>query len=177
MVQPFLPEVTTNGEWSLVFIAGKYSHSVLKKPGAGQILVHADHGGRTLFETPRPEVVALAETVMGLLRAALEASSTSTATSSTSTATSSSSTSTTASTTTSSSSSSSSSDAQSATEKERCDTNTMFLYMRLDFIETDSHGPLLSECEGMEPELFFRARPESANEFASEVIKLVKQTK
>jgi glutathione synthase/RimK-type ligase-like ATP-grasp enzyme len=33
-------------------------------------------------------------------------------------------------------------------------------YLRMDFIETPN-GPLLSECEGVEPELFFRARPGS----------------
>mgnify|MGYP000885594472 CR=1 FL=1 len=34
------------------------------------------------------------------------------------------------------------------------------LYMRVDIIETNN-GPLVSECEGVEPELFFRARPGS----------------
>jgi hypothetical protein len=39
------------------------------------------------------------------------------------------------------------------------------LYLRIDLIETFS-GVLLSECEGVEPELFFRARPESVVQFA-----------
>lgn len=34
------------------------------------------------------------------------------------------------------------------------------LYLRLDLLET-ARGVLLSECEGVEPELFFRARPSS----------------
>ena len=41
----------------------------------------------------------------------------------------------------------------------------MPLYLRIDIIETAA-GALLSECEGVEPELFFRARPGSAARFA-----------
>lgn len=39
------------------------------------------------------------------------------------------------------------------------------LYLRVDVIPT-AGGPLLSECEGVEPELFFRVRPGSEEEFA-----------
>ena len=38
------------------------------------------------------------------------------------------------------------------------------LYLRVDVIESNQ-GPLLSECEGVEPELFFRARPGSEQRF------------
>lgn len=38
------------------------------------------------------------------------------------------------------------------------------LYLRVDVIESRT-GPLLSECEGVEPELFFRARPGSEQLF------------
>ena len=41
----------------------------------------------------------------------------------------------------------------------------MPLYLRIDVIETVTGG-LLSECEGVEPELFFRARPGSVASFA-----------
>ena len=41
----------------------------------------------------------------------------------------------------------------------------MPLYLRIDVIET-STTELLSECEGVEPELFFRARPASTARFA-----------
>ena len=46
----------------------------------------------------------------------------------------------------------------------------MPLYLRIDITETAA-GALLSECEGVEPELFFRARLVSAARFA-EMIKL-----
>ncbi len=38
------------------------------------------------------------------------------------------------------------------------------LYLRVDVIESAA-GPLISECEGVEPELFFRARPGSEQRF------------
>lgn len=39
------------------------------------------------------------------------------------------------------------------------------LYLRIDVIQSKT-GPLISECEGVEPELFFRARPGSESVFA-----------
>ncbi len=44
-------------------------------------------------------------------------------------------------------------------------TVTLPLHLRIDVIETVTGG-LVSECEGVEPELFFRARPGSAARFA-----------
>lgn len=51
MVQPFLPELAREGEWSLMFIAGEYSHAVLKRPSAGDFRVQHEHGGTA---EPRP---------------------------------------------------------------------------------------------------------------------------
>jgi glutathione synthase/RimK-type ligase-like ATP-grasp enzyme len=46
MVQPFIPEIATRGETSLIFFAGAFSHAILKTPKAGDIRVQEDHGGR-----------------------------------------------------------------------------------------------------------------------------------
>ncbi len=46
MVQPFLPEIASHGETSLVFFGGAFSHAILKTPKAGDIRVQEDHGGR-----------------------------------------------------------------------------------------------------------------------------------
>src|SRR5689334_3855004 len=35
MIQPFVSEVSAEGEWSLVFIGGEFSHSMLKRPAPG----------------------------------------------------------------------------------------------------------------------------------------------
>ncbi len=45
MVQEFLEEVSTRGEWSLIFFSGKFSHAVIKIPKAGDFRVQHDFGG------------------------------------------------------------------------------------------------------------------------------------
>lgn len=45
MVQPFVPEIVSDGEWSLLFFGGAYSHAVLKRAAAGDYRVQADYGG------------------------------------------------------------------------------------------------------------------------------------
>ena len=64
LVQPFAPEVGAAGEWSLVFIAGAFSHAVLKRPRAGDFRVQAEHGGTAERAEPPLELIADAATVM-----------------------------------------------------------------------------------------------------------------
>lgn len=45
MVQPFVPQVEREGEWSLVYIGGRYTHAALKQPAGGGFLVQPEHGG------------------------------------------------------------------------------------------------------------------------------------
>jgi glutathione synthase/RimK-type ligase-like ATP-grasp enzyme len=45
MVQEYLEEVSSNGEWSLIFFSGKFSHAVIKTPKAGDFRVQHDFGG------------------------------------------------------------------------------------------------------------------------------------
>ncbi|HEY0474726.1 MAG TPA: hypothetical protein VGD34_23810 [Kribbella sp.] len=45
LVQPFLPEVLSEGEWSLLFIDGEFSHAVLKRPADGDYRVQYVLGG------------------------------------------------------------------------------------------------------------------------------------
>lgn len=121
LVQPFLPEIQTNGEWSLVYFGGEYSHGVHKLPARGQILVHAERGGSLGFAEPPPVVRRMGDRAAAAVPRAF-----------------------------------------AIHEDRSC---RMPLYLRIDIIETAS-GALLSECEGVEPELFFRARPGSAARFA-----------
>ncbi|HEY3558478.1 MAG TPA: hypothetical protein VGL05_13485 [Kribbella sp.] len=67
LVQPFLPEIQTDGEWSLLFFDGEFSHAVVKRPADGDYRVQESHGGRTTPTDPPPAVLESA-------RAALEAS-------------------------------------------------------------------------------------------------------
>ena len=52
MVQPFVPEVLAEGEWSLVFLGGRFSHAVRKRPRGGDFRVQSEHGGLTESAVP-----------------------------------------------------------------------------------------------------------------------------
>jgi len=45
LVQRYLPQIEEQGEISLVFLGGLYSHAVRKTPRPGDFRVQADHGG------------------------------------------------------------------------------------------------------------------------------------
>jgi hypothetical protein len=47
------------------------------------------------------------------------------------------------------------------------------LYLRIDILQT-ADGPRVSECEGVDPELFFRARPGSEQRFRELVLERVR---
>jgi len=52
MVQEFIPEILSTGEWSLVFIGGSYSHSVIKRPTPGDFRVQWQFGGHAVLAEP-----------------------------------------------------------------------------------------------------------------------------
>ncbi|HSI90956.1 MAG TPA: hypothetical protein VK927_07550 [Adhaeribacter sp.] len=56
LAQPFMPEIQTEGEWSLVFFGGKFSHCVLKVPKSGDFRVQHYFGGAINAAIP-PETV------------------------------------------------------------------------------------------------------------------------
>jgi glutathione synthase/RimK-type ligase-like ATP-grasp enzyme len=64
LVQPWLPAVTEEGEYSLIFFAGRFSHSVVKRPKRGDYRVQPEHGGST-------EAVAAPEGALAIAEAAL----------------------------------------------------------------------------------------------------------
>ncbi len=45
LVQQYLDEVVTEGEWSFVYFGGRYSHAALKRARPGEFRVQTDHGG------------------------------------------------------------------------------------------------------------------------------------
>jgi glutathione synthase/RimK-type ligase-like ATP-grasp enzyme len=118
LVQPFVPEIRSRGEWSLVYLGGAYSHALHKKPAPGAILCHAERGGSLAFSSPSLGVVGLADRVSAAV----------------------------------------------TTRGEQPP-----LYLRIDILETGD-GPRVSECEGVDPELFFRARPGSERRFRELVL-------
>jgi glutathione synthase/RimK-type ligase-like ATP-grasp enzyme len=63
MVQPFVPELERDGEWSLFFLRGEYSHAALKRPRAGDFRVQSEHGGTVEYKTAPRHLIAAASTV------------------------------------------------------------------------------------------------------------------
>lgn len=60
LVQPFVPEIASHGEWSLMFFDGAYSHAVLKRPTTGDYRVQEQHGGTMAPATPDEAIVQAA---------------------------------------------------------------------------------------------------------------------
>ncbi|WP_414829302.1 ATP-grasp domain-containing protein [Alteromonas sp. H39] len=52
MIQPFVKEVLLEGEYSLFYFNGKYSHAILKTPKQGDFRVQEEHGGALQSVTP-----------------------------------------------------------------------------------------------------------------------------
>lgn len=57
LVQPFIREVQTEGEWSLLFYGGSYSHSVIKRPASRDFRVQREHGGTSERLEPPAHVI------------------------------------------------------------------------------------------------------------------------
>jgi glutathione synthase/RimK-type ligase-like ATP-grasp enzyme len=67
MVQPFLPSLEEEGETSLVFIASELSHTVRKRPAAGDFRVQSIWGGTAAPAEPKATQVELAQQALGQL--------------------------------------------------------------------------------------------------------------
>jgi glutathione synthase/RimK-type ligase-like ATP-grasp enzyme len=66
LVQPFLTEIG-DGEWSLVFFDGGFSHAVLKRPRPGDFRVQGEYGGRATAEVASPALIEQARRILDLL--------------------------------------------------------------------------------------------------------------
>lgn len=64
MIQRFMPEVITRGEWSFVFFMKEYSHSVLKVPKAGDFRVQQDFGGLLSDSPPKQSLIEQAQRIV-----------------------------------------------------------------------------------------------------------------
>jgi len=68
MVQPFIEAVASDGEWSLLYYGGKFSHAVLKRANPGDFRVQPRHGGTVIVQPLHEDLERQADAV---LRAAL----------------------------------------------------------------------------------------------------------
>lgn len=64
LVQEFLPEIITDGEWSLLFFGNEFSHAVIKLPKAGDFRVQEHHGGSYQAAQPDPAIIHQARRVL-----------------------------------------------------------------------------------------------------------------
>ena len=67
MVQPFLESVLTDGEYSLFYFGGAFSHAIRKIPASGDFRVQEEHGGTITQFEPDSEMTAAAERTMAVL--------------------------------------------------------------------------------------------------------------
>ena len=67
LIQEFLPEIQQNGELSLIFLAGNFSHAIAKRPDAGEFRISNQYKGQIERIMPAPEILAQAQRVLTAL--------------------------------------------------------------------------------------------------------------
>lgn len=66
LVQEFIAEIQSEGELSLVFMGGAFSHAIRKRPGPGSFRVQVEYGGTREPFHPTPDQVRHAERLLAL---------------------------------------------------------------------------------------------------------------
>jgi hypothetical protein len=64
MIQPFIDSVLTEGEYSLFYFGGHFSHAIVKKPADGDYRVQEEHGGHIRPVTPARDLVLAGDHAM-----------------------------------------------------------------------------------------------------------------
>jgi hypothetical protein len=64
MVQPYLPRIESDGEVSLLYFAGRYSHSIRKVPQPGEYRVQPEYDGIISRYEPARDELAAAEKIL-----------------------------------------------------------------------------------------------------------------
>jgi glutathione synthase/RimK-type ligase-like ATP-grasp enzyme len=67
MVQPFLPSLEKQGETSLIYIAGAFSHAVRKRPAEGDFRVQSIWGGTSISVDPDERQLRIAKRALATL--------------------------------------------------------------------------------------------------------------
>jgi glutathione synthase/RimK-type ligase-like ATP-grasp enzyme len=61
MVQPFMPQINDEGEWSFLFFSGEFSHALLKTPASGDFRCQEQFGGSVTRKYPDEKQLAAAK--------------------------------------------------------------------------------------------------------------------
>ena len=64
LVQPFIESIGRDGEWSLLFFGGEFSHAVIKRPKAGDFRVQTNFGGSYELAVESEELQAQARAAL-----------------------------------------------------------------------------------------------------------------
>ena len=56
MVQPFMPRILDEGEYSLFYFGGAFSHAILKVPASGEFRSQEERGAEILRVDPEPRL-------------------------------------------------------------------------------------------------------------------------
>jgi glutathione synthase/RimK-type ligase-like ATP-grasp enzyme len=64
MIQPFLPAISSEGEFSLFYFDGKFSHAIIKRPANGDFRVQDYLGGTEAAVSPPDDAYALASAAL-----------------------------------------------------------------------------------------------------------------
>lgn len=64
MIQPFLPAIASEGEYSFLFIDGLFSHALLKTPRPGEYRIQEAYGGKSRAVDPSAKDLAAAGAVL-----------------------------------------------------------------------------------------------------------------
>lgn len=67
MIQPFVPAIATEGEYSFLFVDGDFSHALVKRPKAGDYRIQEAYGGKSQAIDPTPADRAAAQLVLDVL--------------------------------------------------------------------------------------------------------------
>jgi glutathione synthase/RimK-type ligase-like ATP-grasp enzyme len=67
MVQPYIPAIETEGETSLLFFGGRFSHAVNKRPVPGEFRIQVQFGGDYRPVDPTAEALKVAESVLSMI--------------------------------------------------------------------------------------------------------------
>lgn len=67
MVQPFMPAVISEGEFSVFFFGENYSHTILKTPKPADFRVQEEHGGTIKAVEPEPQLLDTARQILKLI--------------------------------------------------------------------------------------------------------------
>lgn len=68
MVQPFIAAIQAEGEFSLFFMGGKFSHAIQKRPKAQDFRVQEEHGASITAVVPDEAALTTAQDAMSLVK-------------------------------------------------------------------------------------------------------------